>query len=56
MNRIEALEIIKETWNAEGLTLEDKIVKISDAYYSVGLDVATSANYIKATPAEFDAF
>ena len=56
MNKFEALEIIKETWNAKGLTLEDKIAKISEAFYSVGLDVATSANYIKATPAEFDAF
>lgn len=56
MNKFEALDVIKETWNAKDLTLEDKIAKISEAFYSVGLDVATSANYIKATPAEFDAF
>ncbi len=56
MNKLEALEYIKESWNSAELSLEDKVIKISDAFYSVGLDVATCANYIKATPAEFDAF
>ena len=33
-----------------------ELIKVSDAFYSVGLDIATTANYIKTTPAEFDAF
>ena len=56
MEKIDALELIKEAWDSEKLSLEEKIIKISDAFYSVGLDIATTANYIKTTPAEFDAF
>ena len=56
MDKIDALELIKKTWDEEGLSLEEKIITISDAFYSVGLDIATTANFIKATPAEFDAF
>lgn len=56
MEKLEALEIIKEAWENNDLSLEEKIIKISDSYYSVGLDIATTATFIKATPAEFDAF
>lgn len=56
MEKFDALVLIKKTWDNEDLSLEEKIIKISDAFYSVGLDIATTANYIKATPAEFDAF
>lgn len=56
MDKIDALELIKGTWDKDNLSLEDKIIKISDAFYSVGLDIATTSNYIKATPAEFYAF
>ena len=56
MDKIDALELIKQIWETENLSLEDKIIKISDAFYSVGLDIATTANFIKVTPAEFDAF
>lgn len=56
MDKIDALELIKKTWDEDGLSLEEKIITISDAFYSVGLDIATTANFIKATPAEFDAF
>ena len=56
MEKIDALELIKEAWDSAKLSLEEKIIKISDAFYSVGLDIATTANYIKTTPAEFDAF
>lgn len=56
MDKIDALELIKKTWDEESLSLEEKIITISDAFYSVGLDIATTANFIKATPAEFDAF
>lgn len=56
MDKIGALELIKDIWNKDNISLEDKIINISEAFYSVGLDIATCANYIKATPAEFDAF
>ena len=56
MDKLEALEIIKGAWGNNDLSLEEKIVKISDSYYSVGLDIATTATFIKATPAEFYAF
>ena len=56
MDKLEALEIIKEAWENTDLSLEEKVIKISDAYYSVGLDIATTASYIKTTPAEFDVF
>ncbi len=56
MDKLEALIVIKDAWENDDLNLEDKIVTISDAFYSVGLDIATTANFIKATPAEFDAF
>lgn len=56
MEKLEALELIKEVWENNNLNLEEKIIKISDSFYSVGLDIATTATFIKATPAEFDAF
>ena len=56
MEKIDALELIKEVWDSAKISPEEKVFKISDAFYSVGLDVATTANYIKTTPAEFDAF
>lgn len=56
MEKIDALELIKEKWAEDNLSLEDKIISISSAFYSVGLDIATTANYIRVTPAEFDAF
>ena len=56
MDKIDALKQIKATWDADNLGLEEKIISISDAFYSVGLDIATTANFIKTTPAEFDAF
>lgn len=56
MDKIDALEIIRKTWNSENLSLEEKIITISEAFYSVGLDIATTANFIKTTPAELYAF
>ena len=56
MDKIDALELIRKTWDAENLSLEKKIVTISEAFYSVGLDIATTANFIKTTPAELYAF
>lgn len=55
MNKVEALNRIKEVWNDESLELGNKITTISTDYYEVGLDLETTAAYIKATPAELDA-
>ena len=55
MNKVEALNHIYEIWNNDDLDLETKITTISTDYYEVGLDLATTAAYIKATPAELDA-
>lgn len=55
MDKIEALEVVKEVWNDPDITLGQRINSISEAYYSTGLDLATTAAYIKATPAELDA-
>ena len=56
MNKFEALELIKEAWENDNLSLERKINIISESFYSVGLDLASTANYIKVTPAELDVF
>lgn len=55
MDRFEALERIKRTWNDESIPLGEKILTISNDFYAVGLDLPTTAAYVKATPAEFDA-
>lgn len=55
MTRFEALQTINDFWCNSSLSLADKIKGISNAYYDVGLDLATTAAYIKATPAELDA-
>ena len=55
MNKVEALNHINEIWNNDGLDLGTKITTISTDYYEVGLDLATTAAFIKATPAELDA-
>ena len=55
MNKVEALEQIKETWNDRNIKLGDKINNISDLFYSEGLDLAGTAAFIKATPSELDA-
>ena len=54
MDKLEALEIIKGAWNDRTIKLGDKINTISEAYYDAGLDLATTAAFIKATPAELD--
>ena len=55
MDRFEALERINEAWNNASLSLGEKITSISNDYYDVGLDLATTAAFIRATPAELDA-
>ncbi len=55
MDRFEALERIDAAWNNVSLSLGEKITSISNDYYAVGLDLATTAAFIKATPAELDA-
>lgn len=55
MDKIEALERINEAWNSKYLSLGEKIIRISNDFYAVGLDISTTAAYIKATPSELDA-
>ncbi len=55
MDRYEALERIDAAWKNSELPLGEKITSISNDFYSVGLDLASTAAYIKATPAELDA-
>ena len=54
MDKISALENIYETWNDTELSLADKIIGVSSDFYSAGLDLATTAAFIKATPAELE--
>lgn len=56
MDKFDALELIRKTWDSQNLSLEEKILTISEAFYSVGLDIATTAGFIKTTPAELYAF
>lgn len=56
MDNKKALAKIKETWGNRALSLEEKIVTISGVFDKSGLDIATTATFIEATPAEFDAF
>ena len=56
MNRYEALEKIKEDWNNAEMTFGDKVIAVSETFYASGLDLASTAAYIKATPAELDSF
>ena len=55
MDKIEALERIASAWTSDTLSLGEKITNISSDFYAVGLDLATTAAFIKATPAELDA-
>lgn len=55
MDKLEALDRINATWNDPDIDLGKKIIDISNDYYAVGLDLATTAAFIKATPAELDA-
>lgn len=55
MDKFEALDYINTAWNDSNNPLGEKILTISNAFYAVGLDLSTTAAYIKATPAELDA-
>ena len=55
MDKFEALDCINTAWNDSTIPLGEKILTISNAFYAVGLDLSTTAAYIKATPAELDA-
>lgn len=55
MDKFEALEHINATWHDPDIPLGEKILTVSNDFYAVGLDLSTTAAYIKATPAELDA-
>lgn len=56
MDKYEALETIKEVWNDTGKCFGDKVIEVSTAFHSSGLDLATTAAFIKATPTELEMF
>lgn len=55
MDKIMALENIKSIWNDKSVDLGYKIENISNNFYSCGLDLVSTATYIKSTPSELDA-
>lgn len=55
MGKFESLEAVKELWLNANLPLGEKAAAISNEFYAAGLDFATTAAYIKATPSELDA-
>lgn len=56
MERLEALETIRDLWENETIPLGEKIMRTSHVFHSSGLDLASTAAYIKATPSELDTF
>ena len=56
MDKIVALEEIKRIWDDEEIGLGKKIMDISSLFSSEGLDLESTAAFIKATPAELEAF
>ena len=54
MNKTDALETIKEAWNNDSLSLGEKIIQISTAYYAAGLDLSGTSAYIHATESELN--
>ena len=55
MDKVEALEQINDIWNDDSIELYEKIENISNCFYSTGLDLVSTASYIKATPSELEA-
>ena len=55
MGRYEALEDIRETWEDQGISLGEKILRITSVFSSEGLDLGSTAAHLHATPAELDA-
>ena len=55
MDKIEALDNIKNVWNQKNISLAEKVYKISNDFYSANLNLMSTAAYIKATPSELDA-
>lgn len=54
MNKTDALETIKEAWNDDALSLGEKIIRISTAYYAAGLDISGTSAYIHTTESELN--
>jgi len=56
MNKTDALENIKETWEDSELELGEKILRISNDFSEAGLDLGATAAYIHTTESELSAF
>lgn len=55
MDKIEALENINMVWHDADISLKQKVEQISNYYYSSGLELNSTASFIKATPSELEA-
>ena len=54
MNKTDALETIEEAWDDVSLSLGEKIIQISTAYYAAGLDISGTSAYIHTTESELN--
>ena len=54
MNKTDALETIRKAWLDKKLSLGEKIITISTAYYAAGLDISGTAAFIHATESELN--
>lgn len=55
VSKVDALMRMSRYWCDTGLTLHEKVSRISEEYYSAGLTLESTAAYIGATPSELDA-
>lgn len=55
MDKVNALQTIQSYWDNKDASFAEKVVNISESFYSAGLDLSTTAAFIKATPSELDA-
>lgn len=54
MSKLDSLTIIKDAWNSAGYSLFERAMIISEEYYKAGMDLASTAAFIGATPTELD--
>lgn len=54
MDKVDALESIKEAWDDKGLSLGDRILRVSNDFYAAGLDIEGTAAYLHTTVAELE--
>lgn len=55
MNKVDALDKIKDAWTKNNISLEAKINSISSCFFEGNLDLCSTASFIKATESELAA-